>query len=348
MDALNLLIENTDNKLNKLIVHPLFHKMLAEIKKVNITLSEPGKNNPFDFSKITFPANGVLKVVETLQSYNLNAINGQRKSQIYNFTGYDESKLDYMSLEGCASFTAHSLVLNQEHNYLPVNLLTFYFYTRSELLIQSHPVLTYTEDVTSQANKDYVQDRFQFLKEWSIKESISFIDGPLIGGNMSGYTIQLVQHLQKQGIIPIFIVKNSDSNLVTDNIPELKNKYNSDIHWTYHFLKEGQRSNFFIYTDNHSKEKSKVFCYLKAFGLSPQRVEMHYSTFQKHSEIINELMDIIYYLFLVHGDKKNPQIRPIAIAEKFARSILNMSDTYNLIKSSGLIPTMNQERFGGK
>jgi hypothetical protein len=49
----------------------------------------------------------------------------------------------------------------------------------------------------------------------------------------------------------------------------------------------------------------------------------------------------------VNGDVKNPQIRPIYVSEKYARSVLKMIDTYNLIKTSGLIPTMNQLRFGG-
>ena len=83
------------------------------------------------------------------------------------------------------------------------------------------------------------------------------------------------------------------------------------------------------------------------FNLSPQRIEFHVDTYASFKEAINNIMDLIYYLLLVNGDVKNPQIRPIYVSEKYARSVLKMIDTYNLIKTSGLIPTMNQLRFGG-
>ena len=45
--------------------------------------------------------------------------------------------------------------------------------------------------------------------------------------------------LLKKNVIPIFVVKNSNSNMVTENIPELKGKFNSDMHWAYTFQKAG-------------------------------------------------------------------------------------------------------------
>jgi len=333
--------------LNKLVLHPSFKDMVTEIKKVNITITEPAKKGEFDFSNSTFPPNGKLRKIEELAAYDLNAKNGQKISREYDFTGYDESILNYMSLEGSAAFTAHSLVIASKEDYIPVNFLSFYFYTRSENLKKQHSLLTHVIDPNSQSNRDYVEDRNLFLGQWSLDGSISFIDGPLIGGNITTYTLDMVKSLHKQSIIPIFIVKNSDSNLVTDNIAELRNQYNSDMHWSYHFLSRGQRTNFFLYIDESSPKNAKVFCYIKAFNLSPQRIEFHVDTYKNHKDKIDELMDLTYYLFLAHGDKKNPQVRPIAVAEKFARDVLQMSDSYNLIKSSGLIPTMNQERFGG-
>lgn len=335
------------DKLNKLILHPAFKDIVNEIKKVNVTITEPAKNTEFDFSNSTFPPNGKLKKIEELSFFNLDAVNGLKISNEYDFTGYDESKLNYMSLEGSAIFTAHSIVIASKEDYIPVNYLSFYFYTKSKVLSDQHPLLTFTLDPIAKSNEHYVEDREYLFKKSSLESSISFIDGPLIGGNMTSYTLNLVEYLHQQNIIPIFIVKNSDSNLVTDNISELKTLYNSDMHWSYRFLKQGQRSNFFLYTDEINPVNSKVFCYIKSFDLSPQRVEFHIDTYKKYKEIIFDLLDLTYYLFLAHGDKKNPQVRPIAIAEKFARQILHMADSYNLIKSSGLIPTMNQERFGG-
>lgn len=335
------------NDLNKLILHSSFKDIINEIKKVNVTITEPAKQSEFDFSNATFPKDGKLSKIEEIAAINLNSINGHNISKKYDFTGYDESKLNYMSLEGDAAFTVHSLVVASKNDFIPVNFLSFYFYTRSEKLKTQHPLLSYTSDLNSQSNKDYVVDRNKFLKDWSIPGSISFIDGPLIGGNMTSFTLEMVNQLHLKEVIPIFIVKNSDSNLVTDNIKELHNKYNSDMHWSYQFLRTGQRTNFFYYKDEINPKNAKVFCYIKAFNLSPQRIEFHVDTYEQNKNIINDLIDLAYYLYLAHGNIKNPQVRPIAIAEKFARAVLHMSDSYNLIKSSGLIPTMNQERFGG-
>ena len=152
----------------------------------------------------------------------------------------------------------------------------------------------------------------------------------------------------KMNTIPIFIVKNSNSNLVTESIPDLRKKFNSDMHWAFTLLDPGFRTNFYRYEDIHNKDFSKIFCYLKSFNVSPQRIEFHVKTFEKYQDILNEMMHLIYYLVLVQGNLKNPQVRSIAIAEKFARETLNLFDMRNLMKSLGLTPTMNQERgFGG-
>ena len=118
------------------------------------------------------------------------------------------------------------------------------------------------------------------------------------------------------------------------------------MHWAYNQLKKGQRTSFVMYRDEHNPSNSKIFCYIKIFNLSPQRIEFHTDTYTRFEENINDIMDLIYYLLLVHGEKKNPQIRPIAIAEKYARETLHLTNSYELIKTSGLIPTMNQKRFG--
>jgi len=338
--------EQSDKKLNKLILHPHFEDKIKEIQKINVTITDPAKNSKFDFSGVRFPPSGKLSKLEDMNPVKLNAANGLKITKNNLIGGYDESKLNYLSLEGIASFTAHSLIVAGGEDYLPINYLSFYFYTRSSELKKSHPQLNLTEDITASTNYDYVMDRSEFVRNWVIDNSILFVDGPLIGGNMTTYTISLVEELQRKGIIPIFVVKNSDSDLIVDNIEGFKNKYNSDLHWAYKFLKPGERTNFFIYVDEYNKKNAKVFCYIKSFNMSPQRVELYYETYINNKKIINDLIDMTYYLFLAHGDKINPQVRPVAIAEKYARAVLQMSDSYKLIKSSGLIPTMNQQRFG--
>ena len=53
---------------------------------------------------------------------------------------------------------------------------------------------------------------------------------------------------------------------------------------------------------------------------------------------------MIIYLMFENGDKKNPQIRPIAVAEMYARETRKFTNVQKLIKDSGLIPTMNEGR----
>jgi hypothetical protein len=195
------------------------------------------------------------------------------------------------------------------------------------------------------SKRDYIIDRKAILVQNAPEKSVVFVDGPLIGGQMSSQTIELNDQLLKKEAIPLFFIKNSISNLVTDNIDELKGKYNSDMHWAYSYLREGERTNLFKYVDRKHEEFAKVFCYLKAFDASPHRIELDVKTFEKHSNNIPGLFDLAYYLLLAQGDLRNPQIRSIAIAEKYARASLKLINLSRLMKGLGMTPTMNQERF---
>jgi hypothetical protein len=117
------------------------------------------------------------------------------------------------------------------------------------------------------------------------------------------------------------------------------------MHYAYNLLNTGERTSFYSYLDDVGK-KGKIFSYIKSFNISPQRIEFDLTTFQENKDIINNIVDLIHYLTICQGDKNNPQIRPIAIAEKFARSTIKLYDIYNLMKNLGLISTINQERFG--
>jgi hypothetical protein len=48
---------------------------------------------------------------------------------------------------------------------------------------------------------------------------------------------------------------------------------------------------------------------------------------------------------IAQGDKSNPQVRPIAIAEKYARETLKLIEFNKLMSDTGIVPTINQERF---
>jgi hypothetical protein len=73
---------------------------------------------------------------------------------------------------------------------------------------------------------------------------------------------------------------------------------------------------------------------------------MHIDTYIKYEKIIPKIMDMVYYLMLVQGDLNNPQARPIAVAEKYARATLSLIDINKIMKEVGISPTMNQTRFG--
>ena len=332
--------------LNKLVLQPSYMQSLSAIRKLNLTITQSSKIEDFNLSSSEFPQHGNIKLIEDLQSVNLDPINGQNIASEYLYSAYDESKFKYSALEGCAYFTSHTIVTTNKKEYIPVTYLSFYFYTRSKDITHLSPYFRYAEDPEIASNYDYLEDRGSIITNWIQDNSIALIDGPLIGGNLSSYTISLVDQLHKKNVIPIFCVKNSDSNLLTNYIPQLKSKFNSDMHWSYNFLKVGQRTSCVLYIDEHNPRNAKVFCYLKAFNVSPQRIEFHVDTFSSYKDKINDILNMVYYLILVQGDRKNPQVRPIAIAEKYSREVLKATNSYYLIKSSGLVPTMNQERFG--
>ena len=321
---------------------------IRSIKELNIKLPLNPNNEQIDFDLYSFPPNGKLSPIESLGKYSLDGKKGEKIANQDNMViaAYDESINKFSVLEGTAFMTSHSLIIQYQHNYLPATLLTFYFYTRSKEYTRKYKLIKYSENPEKDSKMDYINDRTEFIISNVPPNSIAFIDGPLIGEQATAYTIKLNEKLLENNIIPIFFVKNTSSNLVTDNIDELKNKFNSDMHWDNNFLKTGERTNFFKYVDEYNPKNAKIFCYIKPFGVSPQRIEFHVNTLEKYKNKITDILDLIYYLLLLQGDPKNPQVRTIAVAEKYARTILQLVNINEMMKETGLMPTINQERFG--
>ncbi|MFX0211304.1 MAG: DNA double-strand break repair nuclease NurA, partial [Candidatus Hodarchaeota archaeon] len=331
---------------SRLIFHASFNDTIAEIRNLKIRLPSSPLGLEMDFDVFSFPPNGELvQKVEEIKKFKLNPYEGEKHCQSSSICAYDESVNKFQGLEGTAYLTSHSLILHGEQDFIPLNLLTFYFYTRSRSLTQNSKFVKYSEDHETDSKRDYVFDRKSLLVNNIPENSIAFIDGPLIGGQMSSYTVELNDLLLKKDVIPVFFVKNSTSNLVTNNVKELRGRYNSDMHWAYRYLKKGERTNLFKYMDQANSRFAKIFCYLKAFDVSPQRIEIDVKTYEKIIDRIPALFDLIYYLLLAQGDLKNPQIRSIAIAEKYARSTLSLINFVQMMKDLGIVPTMNQERF---
>jgi hypothetical protein len=335
------------NKLNRYIVQDGFHKKLKSIGQLNLSITQaPHQSGLSDLDNHSFNQ-GNIKVIKGLSKRNLDPKNGQTFSTKVCFSGYDESKLQFNALEGNANITSHSLLSVVEEEYHPISLITVYFYTRSQELTKLSDSIRQTDNPEADSNRDYAIDRNEFITEHIIENSILFIDGPLIGGNLSSYSLKLISKLHEKNVIPIFLVKNSDSNLITKNIKEVRTHFNSDLHWAYKYLNPGEMSNYFQYTDKTNPNNTKIFSYIKPYKRrSPQRIELHPETYTMYQNYIGDIFDMIYYLTLVEGNINNPQIRPISIAEKYAREIIKTVNTRTFFRYTSLIPTMNQKRFG--
>lgn len=332
-----------ENKKSVLLLQKEYVEMINDLKKIKISLpSKENSNAQFDNSQ--FGISGKLKILEDITKTNVI------KPEIKYITNrnvfaYDESIAKYKCLEGTGYHTAHALVGLSENDYVPCGLLTFYFYTSSQLIANQASFIKLTDDYEMESKKDYIKDRIQFLLDNVPPNSLLLIDGPLIAGDVYTYLIQSIDDFHKKNIIPVFFVKNSNSNMVIDNVPGYGTKFNSDMHWSYELLKSGERSAFLKYTDTNNASNSKVFCYFKAFDKSPQRIEFNSSTYERYENEIDEILNLIYYFLLSQGDK-NPQVRPIAIAEKYAREYIRISSIDDKFFNYGFVPTMNQERFG--
>jgi hypothetical protein len=333
------------NVFSKLILHPHFNKTVDELNKLKIKIPPKPTNEELDFQMYTYPVGGnVVTKIEKLSKKKLDAKSGQEtlKSNVA-IAAYDESTNKFAALEGTAVSVSHSLVVHGKTDYINSNLITLYFYTRSKTFTEESSYIKYSEDPVSDSHLDYIKDRSRFILSSVPDNSILFVDGPLIGGQASHYTIALNSDLLKRDIIPIFFVKNSTSNLVTDYLE--RGKYNSDLHWANKILKPGERTCFFKYADSNNKENAKIFCYMKSFEISPQRIEFDVKTFEKNKDEIEEIMNLVYYLMLVQGNLSNPQVRPIIIAEMYARETLKLFNLNDIMKRVGIVPTINQERF---
>ena len=74
-------------------------------------------------------------------------------------------------------------------------------------------------------------------------------------------------------------------------------------------------------------------------------MEFHEDTYERFKGEINGILDLICYLVNVQGNAKNPQVRPIFVAEMFARETKKLVNFEGELKKSGIMPTMNQDRF---
>lgn len=334
---------------NRLLLHDSFRSTIEALRKAKIRLPFEPTDVRIDFSLADSQSSiGLVQNLEGMKTHKLDAVHGEKvfHGDKLLIAAYDESFNRFAALEGNAVFTSHSLLLVDEEKYVPLNLLTMYFYTKSRDLHEKAPFIKFTEDPESDWQKDYLKDKVDFILSNVPENSVLFIDGPLIAGDIYTTFLTYEKDSHQKGILPVFFVKNSSSNMVIDNTEGLKSRFNSDLHWSFDLLEKGERTSFFRYTDRNSARNTKVFCYLKTHDVSPQRIEFFTRSYEEHYNSIGAIMDLTYYLMLAQGNPHNPQVRPIAIAEKYARETLRLVDFNRTMRRTGIQPTMNQERFG--
>jgi hypothetical protein len=336
---------------SELIIDKSCDTVLNDLKKLNIRLPGPsffsGSEMDFDMG-----SDYNLVLLEDENKFSLDPKEGMNSIQDIksSICAYDESIAVYAALEGKAVMVSHALVYLRPDSYIPITYLTLDFYTRSEKILNvAKGSAIKTDNPDRQAAVDRAINKMRLIKEYCIDNTILFIDGPLIAGDAYTSAMGEILKLSERKIVPAFFVKNSASNLISDYLPEYCSGFNSDMHWANTVLNVGERTRFFKYTDMHNKLNSKVFCYIKFMkNSSPVRLEFPTLIYENHLSSVNSILNIVYYLLIVQGSYSNPQIRPIAIAEKYAREVLKLFDINREIRKAGLTPTMNEERWGSE
>lgn len=303
------------------------------------------------------PTEVSVKSVETYQDASMKCLE-KRESQYpldpsaeeisngWNIYAYDESVQNYMALEGDLMFCSSALVKLEDRFSFDLTVSPYFLTRIKKFEHGDDDAIRYNENFGEERNLILVMSKTRTVLNGTEPHSIILIDGPLIGGNASSYIVAMDEELRKKDCIPIYFVKNSDSRLVVDNETDLRGTFNSDLHWAAYHLSPGNRSAFFHYEDRVNPKNSKVFSYLKPLPGFTQRLEMHFRTYEKHRHDLPSILNLIAYFYLAQGDASNPQVRPIAIAEKYAREGLRMLNIPSRLLTMGFHPTMNQVRFG--
>lgn len=341
-------------KFGKVVLQKGFFEFMDKIRstKIELPVYPEVRSGVFVFEDWTDGAKVVPDDEERSKfSYPLDIKHGYEvyASQKTLISAYDESIAKYSALEGKAVLVSHSLVSMHGDNYHTINELRMMFLTASKKLRDKIPGAIAPKEwgIDATANVEIAKQKKEFLENHSIENSILLIDGPFLAGDgMATFNRIVGETFIKRNIVPVFVVKNSNSSLLVNTIAEFKDEYNSDLHLANDLLKEGCRSRFYRYTDDRNPiDNAKLFCYVKVKKhASPIRIEFPARIYDKNRDAIRSIMDLIYYLVIVQGDPHNLQVRPIAIAEKYARETLSLINFNKSMIYSELTATMNETR----
>ena len=330
---------------NQVLIDNNLSKVVAGLKALNISLPDPSPYTPA-FEGPAIGGDTELKALEDPgMPIGLSAENGAMLAQINKIYAYDESIDKHMCLEGEAYLTSHALIRLDKEDYTPTVKICLGFYTKSPHLAKlSGGSVTQCDNTVAAYREGYTQEKVALITTFTVGPSIILVDGPLQAGTYDLTMLKMEGHFAKNNILPAFVVKNSDSSVVINSDKALKDKYHSDLHWAHKTLQAGERTSFFYYNDKINKNIHKCFAYMLPFKpSSPIRVEFHSGIYHSNPKKAHEIMDLLYYLYIVQG-RNNPQPRPIVIAEKFARATLHLFNLRSIVAASGAFATMNEER----
>lgn len=332
--------------LRKVTLHPDFSKTVEELRDKKIFFDNITPASGSERVTEVYSGENKLEKIEEEWKFPLNIKNGLTISDHFNMAGYDETIQKFRSLEGTSVLVVYVISYLGESDYYPSALVTLNFYTSARAIAENSTTLKYSESTEGVINKDIADNKTSFILDNVQPYTLLLIDGPLIAGDYYTTLLDSIKELHDKDVIPVFIVKNSDSNLVIDKFPDLRYKFNSDLHWANKSLKPGQRSCMFMYSLARHSSRNKVFCYLKSYDDIPIRMEFHGSTYERYNSQIDNIVDLIHYQVQLHGSTKNPQPRLVAISEKYAREIAAYVNFSELTKYSYITPIFDQIRFG--
>lgn len=327
-----------------------------DLSRIKIRLSNIGKKATKSVSFV--PSDIVVRMQEYYMSATMSCLETLGSNYVldpqdnhlleeWNIYAYDESTQNYRALEGDLLFCSSATIKVEDNKYaFDLTVLPYFLTSMKKFKDEHDEEIHFADNFAEERNMILIKSKIDSILNCTAPHSIVLIDGPLVGGNASTYIVAMDDKLRKRDCIPLYFVKNSDSRLVIETNPQLSREFNNDFHWAVRQLKDGSRSPFFRYTDQHNVRNSKVFAYVKALAGFPQRIEMHFSTYEKYGRLLPSLMNLIAYFYIVQGDYFNPQVRPVAIAEKYAREGLRILNIPVLLGRLGFHPTINQMRFG--
>lgn len=274
--------------------------------------------------------NGKVSIVENSH----HSCNLKNLMPTDNWIGYDESILDYNTIEGSFKAVSYALVTSIDKCYMPAIYMDLSFCARNCSSSDLLPIFLNSNDKNA-FETHFNKKKLEFISSLGLKNRIYLMDGPLFSGIHTQYNFR-----PDPDNIFIHFVKNSASIQVIDTLG--LDKYNSDLHWAMKNLRPLERSPIFLFQSDDGR--TKLFSYLKVTEKhSPVRIEASFDYARIFS--LEEFWNTICHQYIAGGLGANNQPRLIQIAEMYAREVLKESKVLGYLSSKNFIPTMNEMRF---